>query len=452
MTETLPDWLNLYAEHLLHVRAQYTHALEQSEGHSLLISSGSLKTAFLDDRTYPYMVNPHFKAWLPVTDVPDSFLLIKPGKKPKLLLHQPEDYWHKVAEIPTGYWVEHWDIQPIQSLKDAHNQIGDPGSFIYIGEETKVATEFGIEAINPSSVLNHLHFERASKTPYEIACLEAASLTAARGHLAAQQAFFDGSSENEIAHQFLVASGHREQHTPYSSIVALNEHCAVLHYQFYEHTRFKGTALKSMLIDAGTSYNGYASDITRTYAFKPGIFADLIDAMEQEQLAIIEEVTTGINYAELHGRMHLKIADILKTAGIVDMSPESMVEANVTFNFLPHGLGHLLGLQVHDVAGFQLSHEGGIKPAPDKYPALRLTREITEGQVFTIEPGLYFIPMLLKKLKQSVYHTAVNWPLIEELMPYGGIRIEDNIAVQNGSPVNLTRRAFSAVKAEARSL
>ena len=60
--------------------------------------------------------------------------------------------------------------------------------------------------------------------------------------------------------------------------------------------------------------------------------------------------------------------------------------------------------------------------------------------------------MLLKKLKQSVYHTAVNWPLIEELMPYGGIRIEDNIAVQNGSPVNLTRRAFSAVEAEARSL
>jgi len=137
MTETSPDWLNLYAEHLQHVRAQYTYALEQSEGHSLLISSGSLKTAFLDDRTYPYMVNPHFKAWLPVTDVPDSFLLIKPGKKPKLLLHQPEDYWHKVAEIPTGYWVEHWDIQPIQSLKDAHNEIGDPDRLSILGRKQR---------------------------------------------------------------------------------------------------------------------------------------------------------------------------------------------------------------------------------------------------------------------------------------------------------------------------
>lgn len=443
MTKTSPEWQTLYAEHLQQVETKYTRAIEQTETNSLLISSGSLKTAFLDDRTYPYMVNPHFKAWLPVTDVPDSYILLRPGKKPKLLLHQPEDYWHKVAEIPTGYWVEHWDIQSIQSLKDAHNEIGDPRFITFIGEETRHASELGIKAINPDRALNYLHFERASKTPYEIACIEAASLSAAHGHLAAKKAFFDGASEYEIAHQFLMASKHREQQTPYSSIVALNEHCAVLHYQFYEHVRFDNANLRSMLIDAGTSHNGYASDITRTYAFKPGIFADLLVSMEREQLSIIDEVKTGMNYAELHSRMHLKIANILKSAGIVNMSPEAMVDTNVTFNFLPHGLGHLLGLQVHDVAGFQLSHEGGIKPAPEKYPALRLTREITEGQVFTIEPGLYFIPMLLKKLKQSDHHTSVNWPLIEALMPYGGIRIEDNIAVQNGLPVNLTRRAFS---------
>ncbi len=448
MTETAPDWQQLYAQHLSHVEAHYGHAIELTGKDSLLISSGSLKTAFLDDRTYPFMVNPHFKAWLPVTDVPDSYLLIRPGDKPKLLLNQPEDYWHKVAEIPTGYWVDHWDIQPIQSVKDAHNEIGDTGQLAYIGEETQIATDLGIDVINPDSALNYLHFERASKTQYEIACLESASLTAAHGHLAARNAFFDRGSEYDIAHQFLMASGHREQHTPYSSIVALNEHCAVLHYQFYEHTRFEDDNLKSMLIDAGTSHNGYASDITRTYAFKAGVFADLVDAMEREQLAIIDEVSTGMNYTDLHAQMHYRIADILKTTGLVDMSPEAMVDTNLTFSFLPHGLGHLLGLQVHDVAGFQLSHEGGNKPAPEKYPALRLTREVTEGQVFTIEPGLYFIPMLLKKLKQSEHSAAINWSLIEALLPYGGIRIEDNVAVLNGLPVNLRRRAFAIASAE----
>lgn len=448
MDQHTPDWQALYADHLIRVQANYEKALEKSGKEALLISSGSLKTAFLDDRTYPFMVNPHFKAWVPVTDIPDSFLLIKPGKKPKLLLNQPEDYWHKVAEIPTGYWVEHWDIQPIQSLKNAHNEFGDIGKFSYIGEEVEVASALGIDSINPDSTLNYLHFERACKTDYEIACLEAASLSAARGHIAAREAFLARGSEYEIAQQFLIASQHREQNTPYSSIVALNEHCSVLHYQFYEHTRFNSNNLRSMLIDAGTSHHGYASDITRTYAFTNGLFSDLIDAMEEEQLGIIDEVTIGMNYAELHSRMHLKIAGLLNTFGLVKMTPENMVDTNLTFNFLPHGLGHLLGLQVHDVAGFQQSQAGGNVPAPEKYPALRLTRNIAEGQVFTIEPGLYFIPLLLEKLRQSEHSSDVNWSIIEKLMPHGGIRIEDNVAVIGGKPMNLTRRAFDQLAAE----
>ena len=64
-------------------------------------------------------------------------------------------------------------------------------------------------------------------------------------------------------------------------------------------------------------------------------------------------------------------------------------------------------------------------------------------QVFTIEPGLYFIPMLLKKLKQSPHQSQVNWPLIDALMPYGGIRIEDNVVILNDQPVNLTRLALA---------
>jgi len=447
MTSNSPDWPTLYADHLRHTQRQYEIALEKSDRQSLVISSGSLKTAFLDDRTYPYMVNPHFKAWLPVTDVPDSFLLIKPGEKPKLLLNQPEDYWHKVAELPTGYWVDKWDIQPIQSLNDAHNEIGDTNQVTFIGEETRIAESLGITSINPDSALNYLHFERAVKTAYEIACLESASLSAAGGHVAAKQAFLEGCSEYEIANRFLLASAHREQQTPYSSIVALNEHCAVLHYQFYEHTRFEQENIRSMLIDAGTSHHGYASDITRTYAYKTGLFDDLVSAMEREHLAIIAEVAVGLNYADLHAKMHLRVAGLLKEFDLVSMSPESMVETNLTFNFLPHGLGHLLGLQVHDVAGFQASQQGGEIPAPDKYPALRFTRDIAEGQVFTIEPGLYFIPMLLKKLRQSQHSKQVNWPRIEELIPYGGIRTEDNIAVLNGIPVNLTRHAFDQLEA-----
>ena len=81
--------------------------------------------------------------------------------------------------------------------------------------------------------------------------------------------------------------------------------------------------------------------------------------------------------------------------------------------------------------------------APDNYPSLRLTRKIEDRQVFTIEPGIYFIPMLLKQLQQTEDASSVNWSLIESLLPYGGIRIEDNIAMINGQTRNLTREAFT---------
>jgi Xaa-Pro dipeptidase len=150
-----------------------------------------------------------------------------------------------------------------------------------------------------------------------------------------------------------------------------------------------------------------------------------------------------MNYADLNAKMHQRIAQLLLESDIVRMSVEDMIATNLTFTFLPHGLGHLLGLQTHDVGGFLQSRQGEERPAPEQYPALRLTRDIENQQVFTIEPGLYFIPMLLKKLKQSPHQSQVNWPLIDALMPYGGIRIEDNVVILNDQPVNLTRLALA---------
>lgn len=259
----------------------------------------------------------------------------------------------------------------------------------------------------------------------------------------AERAFRNGGSEFDIQHAYLAAIAHREQQAPYSGIVALNEHCAVLHYQHYEHKHHPEPERHAMLIDAGAECHGYAADITRTYAYADGLFADLIESMNEAQLAIIGEIEIGLNYADLDARMHMRLADILKQYNLIDMSVEVMIETNITSTFLPHGLGHFLGLQTHDVAGFQQSRQGDTKPAPGNHPHLRLTRPIENNQVFTIEPGLYFIPLLLERLKQTRYSSAVNWPLIESLIPSGGIRIEDNIAMVNNSPINLTREAFN---------
>ncbi|MEM9236032.1 MAG: M24 family metallopeptidase [Verrucomicrobiota bacterium] len=109
---------------------------------------------------------------------------------------------------------------------------------------------------------------------------------------------------------------------------------------------------------------------------------------------------------------------------------------------MPHGLGHLIGLQTHDVAG-QQDRQGTTFPPPDAYPALRTTRTIEAGQTFTIEPGLYFIPMLLEPVLQGPARGRYDAATITALAPCGGIRIEDNVLVEPEGVSNLTRTAFA---------
>ncbi len=138
---------------------------------------------------------------------------------------------------------------------------------------------------------------------------------------------------------------------------------------------------------------------------------------------------------------------LVSTDQLLRLYPQAQLERGITSTFFPHGLGHFLGLQVHDVGGFQAGPEGGTIAKPEGHPYLRLTRTLEPGHVVTVEPGIYFIPMLLAKLRQSADAGAVNWDAVEAMLPFGGIRIEDDVHVTEGAPENLTRNAFRAVAA-----
>ena len=113
--------------------------------------------------------------------------------------------------------------------------------------------------------------------------------------------------------------------------------------------------------------------------------------------------------------------------------------------FFPHGIGHLLGLQVHDVGGTQqrLRRRQQIE-RPYNHPFLRLTRKLEDGCVVTVEPGFYFIDQLLDEAKQKPLGSMIDWERVEQLKPFGGIRIEDDVVARPGTSENLTRPAFAA--------
>ena len=115
----------------------------------------------------------------------------------------------------------------------------------------------------------------------------------------------------------------------------------------------------------------------------------------------------------------------------------------VSSAFFPHGIGHGIGLQVHEVAGFAEHDGGGTIPRPEGHPYLRLTRTLQPGMVVTIEPGLYFIDMLLDELKAKGLGDSVDWARVDLFRPYGGIRIEDDVVCTDEAPENLTRNEFA---------
>ena len=432
---------SLYPDHIQTIQSRHDQALERAGGSHAVIFSGAPRTVFLDDYDYPFKPNPHFVGWLPLTNTPYCYVVHTPGEMPILIYYQEKDYWHLPPANPEGYWAEQFDIRIVHTLDDIVRHIPpDRGRCILIGEINDPAHALDIERVNPSSAINMLHYGRGVKTAYEIECMRGASRRGVKGHRAAEKAFRSGKTEYDIHLNYCSAVKHTDSELPYGNIIALNENGAVLHYQ--HQSRDKPAEYRSFLIDAGANIHGYASDITRTYAKESGEFADLVERFDELQQELGAEVKARLDFSELHIICHRKIAELLAETELAKGSVEALIEAGVTSAFYPHGLGHLLGIQVHDVGGHQGDDFGTTIDPPSGHPFLRLTRQLEVDQVLTIEPGLYVIDMLQENLAGTPGHAMVNQDRLDWLRPYGGVRIEDNVRVLADGCENLTRDAF----------
>lgn len=438
------DLAPLHRAHVQTLMQRSAAALERVAREHLLIAAGATRYEFLDDRPYPFRINPHFKAWLPLDEHPDCWLKITPGEKPHLFYFQPDDFWHMPPADPAGYWTEQCTISIIRDPGELAALLPPPAQCAIVGEPEAAVGAWVPD--NPPALIDYLHFHRAFKTPYEIELMRRASRRAVSGHRAAEAAFRAGASEHGVHQAYLAASGHGDLDLPYGSIVCLNEHAAILHYQHRD--RVAPVRHRSLLIDAGAEHRGYAADITRTYGNGDPEFTALLERVAHLEMALADRVRAGQHYPDLHVDAHRGIADILVDLGIVRTSAEAAVATGITRTFFPHGLGHFLGLQVHDVAGHQRDESGALNERPADHPYLRLTRTLEAGNVLTIEPGIYFIDLLLGELADSRHAGAIAWNEIDALRHYGGIRIEDDVrATAAGTPENLSRDAFAEITA-----
>jgi Xaa-Pro dipeptidase len=434
------DWGKLHRAHVAELERRYSRALADNGYDAVVIHSGLPKsrTAF-DDQYWPLRATPEFQHWLPLAQ-PDCALLIRAGQRPKLVWPQPPNFWEKPAAPDSDFWLPQIDIVVIEDFADARAHLHPSGKLAFVGEETRRAETWGIGDANPPSLMKALEQLRVHKTEYEIAAIDEANIIAARGHRAVRDAFLDGNrSELDLHLLYLSATAQDDPETPYKNIVALGENAATLHHVSYRK-QSRARAAESLLLDAGAACHGYCSDVTRTYVKGSGAtassFAELVARAEAMQQRLCALAVVGKPYEALHEEAHRQVGVILSELGVVKIGAEEAVATGVTRVFFPHGLGHSLGLVCHDVGCAE------IKPKANN-PFLRNTSTISVDQVFTVEPGIYFIDMLLEPLRHGAQSSRVDWTLVDALATLGGVRIEDDVQVLPAGLRNFTRDHLS---------
>jgi Xaa-Pro dipeptidase len=338
-----------------------------------------------------------------------------------------QSFWEALAPPESDHFWESFEV--VEAVPEL-----PAGRAAFVGDDLSAAAALKISDVNPPALLRALDSLRVHKTPYEVACLAEANRRAALGHEELRRLFQGGErSELELHLAFLGATRQDDVETPYKNIVALGKHAATLHHVSYAK---RVAPAQSLLVDAAASFAGYCADVTRTWVKGGGAagsaFAQLVAGVEAMQQRLCAAIEVGMQYEQLHDESHRQVGGILREVGISRLSSEELVARGVTRAFYPHGLGHSLGLQCHDVGC-------ALRPPRSENPFLRNTTEIAPGQVFTIEPGIYFIEALLAPLRNS---PDVDWKLVDALAPFGGVRIEDDIVVQDRGIRNLTREVL----------
>jgi Xaa-Pro aminopeptidase len=221
----------------------------------------------------------------------------------------------------------------------------------------------------------------------------------------------------------------------FDTIIAAGPNSAVLHHRPTTRAIREGDLV---LIDAGAEFRGYACDVTRTYPATGRFNAEqalLFDIVREAHSAALQRCTPGTEWREVHQAAGMVIAQGLVDFGLLRGTVESLVEQSAQSLFFPHGVGHLVGLGIRD-AGEVLK---GRQTDPDLFPKLRVDLPLEPGYVVTVEPGVYIVPALLREPPLKAFNRdSVNWSLVERMVDFGGIRIEDDVLITDSAPRVLT--------------
>mmetsp|Transcript_15388 Transcript_15388/g.39688 ORF Transcript_15388/g.39688 Transcript_15388/m.39688 type:complete len:543 (+) Transcript_15388:96-1724(+) len=276
---------------------------------------------------------------------------------------------------------------------------------------------------------------RVFKTKTELALLQHVSNLTSAAHVDVMRNVYPGMGEYQLEslfHHYIYYRGGCRL-LAYTCICACGPNAATLHYGHAGAPNDRTLEAKDIaLLDMGAEYHCYCSDITCSFPVS-GKFDDrqrmVYNGVLNAVRAVEEAMKPGIAWPDMHRLATRSILEHLTKNGLLSGDVDDMVEANLGKVFLPCGLGHFIGLDTHDVGGYLDGYPKRIDEGPYGIKKLRTARVLAEGMVLTVEPGIYFIKSLIDMAQADPALSKFLTPKLDEFRDFGGVRLEDVVAV-----------------------
>ena len=422
--------------------------LSQRVGAPILLVGNGIRSRNLPLTPLPFRQDSTFLYYTGCA-APGAAALIEEGRTTLFMDPPAEDdaLWHgrvtTLAQHRETLGVE--DVRPLSTLAEACAPLAGRLQTLAVpdAEQTRLAARLTDQPLDyphsPGSdaLVDAVIAQRKVRSEVELAELRATMLVTDRAHRAAMAATRPGSHEAIIRAVFdgtVMAAGLTNA---YGSIVTVRGE--ILHNDHYVNPLEDGQLL---LLDGGAeAASGYATDITRTWPvsgrFSPRQRA-AYEAVLAAQEASIALCTVGRRYREVHETTCLVLARFLADEGLLRCSPEAAVEAGAHALFFPHGVGHLIALDVHDLENFgdRACYDPRYSRSNDFGTAwLRIDLDLEAGMVVTVEPGFYVVPAILDDATlYARFKGLVDFQRARDWVGFGGIRIEDDVVIHADGP------------------
>jgi len=412
----------------------------------VVLQGGESETLYCSDKEITFRQESYFH-WAFGVKEPDCYgaIEVDTGKSMLFIPELPESYVVWMGKIhPKEHFQKMYEVDEIYFTNEISKVLTSKKPKILLTltgvntDSKKHTREAAFDGISNFTVDNKMLFPviaecRVFKTQMELDVIRYSNKISSDAHKEVMKHIRPGMKEYQLEslfkHYVYARGGCR--FVSYTCICGSGDNSATLHYGHAGAPNDKTIEDGDMcLFDMGGEYHCYTSDITCSFPAN-GKFTEqqkgIYNAVLKSSRAVLDAVKPGVNWVDMHllaDRIHL---EEMKKLEILQGDVDDMMKVRLGAVFMPHGLGHFLGCDVHDVNGYP---EGCQRRTEEGLKSLRTARDLQENMVLTIEPGIYFIePVIRKALKEAAQAGFIVQSVVEQYYGFGGVRIEDDIAV-----------------------